>query len=71
MIIIDRLEGEFAVCEFNSEVTNIKRIELPQNVKEGDVLIKGSDGKYYVDTAETKKRKEKIEKKFLGLFTDD
>lgn len=43
--IIDRIEGEFAVCE-KEDMTfvNIPLSEIGQNVKEGQTLIKGGDG---------------------------
>lgn len=70
MIIIDRFEENFAVCEADNEIINIEKINLPRNAQEGDVLIKSADGKYYVDKAETKKRKENVENKFFELFGD-
>lgn len=46
--IVDRFEGEFAVCESinDNKVINVKRENLPVNVKEGNVLK--YDGKKYV-----------------------
>jgi len=40
-LIVDRFEGDFAVCENeNKEMINVCRSELPADVKEGDVLLK-------------------------------
>ncbi|NLZ47079.1 MAG: DUF3006 domain-containing protein [Clostridiales bacterium] len=64
MLIIDRIEEGFAVCELiigNKEETMIiiERSKLPADVKAGDVLAK-SKGEYIVDNEETKLRRERI-----------
>ena len=46
-LIIDRFEGNFAVCETeNKTFVNIPKSELPSLINEGDVLIQNADGKY-------------------------
>ena len=57
-VIIDRFEGDFAVCEKDDRsILNINRRDLPSDAKEGDVL--NVDGyKINIDTDETAKRKE-------------
>ena len=68
--IIDRFEGVYAVCETeNKEYINILKSELPQGIKEGDVLNCIND-KWNIDTATTKERKEKIKNKLNSLFVD-
>lgn len=68
--IIDRFEGVYAVCETeNKEYINIPKSELPQGIKEGDVLNCIND-KWNIDTATTKERKEKIKNKLNSLFVD-
>ena len=68
--IIDRFEGVYAVCETeNKEYINIPKSELPQGIKEGDVLNCIND-KWNIDTATTKERKEKIKSKLNSLFVD-
>lgn len=60
--IVDRFEGNFVLCENDrGEFINIKRKKLPQNTKEGDVLVQKGDS-FVIDIEETKKRKEYIEK---------
>jgi len=60
-LIVDRFEGDFAVCENeNKEMINVCRSELPADVKEGDVLLKMND-KYVIDTAATEERKKKYQ----------
>ena len=50
-IIIDRFEGNLALCE--------KEAQLPIGVKEGDVLVE-ENGSFSVDTEATYQRREKI-----------
>jgi len=61
-VIIDRFEGLYAVCEKEDRtMMDIKRINLPSGVKEGDVL--GIDyGIITIDRDETEKRRREIEK---------
>lgn len=55
--IIDRFENGFAICEDeNKKMTEIKKDDLPLNIKEGDV-INLIDGKFSIDSEETKKRR--------------
>ncbi|HHV71224.1 MAG TPA: DUF3006 domain-containing protein [Clostridia bacterium] len=66
--ILDRFEGDYAVCEDeNGRTTNLKRNELPSNVQEGDVLI-FEDGIFIIDKEETEIRKKEIEKLFNDLI---
>ena len=68
--IIDRFEGVYAVCETeNKEYINIPKSELPQGIKEGDILNCIND-KWNIDTVATKERKEKIKSKLNSLFVD-
>jgi arginine deiminase len=67
-VIIDRFEGNFAVCEKEDrKMLNIKRNKLPADVKEGDVLIIEGDI-ISIDVAETTKRKNAVNKLFSSLF---
>ncbi|KGG80460.1 pyruvate kinase [Caloranaerobacter azorensis H53214] len=66
--IIDRFEGDYAVIELeNLEVINILKDNLPQNAKEGDVVVI-KDNKYYIDIEETRRRNKQIEEFFKDLF---
>ena len=67
-IYIDRLEGEFAVCEEDNNMVKIKRSSLPEKAKEGDVLKIVECG-YEIDEEETKKRKEEIFKLQDDIFS--
>ncbi|WP_278294239.1 DUF3006 domain-containing protein [Caloranaerobacter azorensis] len=65
---MDRFEGDYAVIELeNLEVINILKDNLPQNAKEGDVVVI-KDNKYYIDIEETRRRNKQIEEFFKDLF---
>lgn len=67
-VIIDRFEGDFAVCEDeNRRMINIEKWRLPADAKEGCVLIINEDG-IDVDYAETMARKDKIRRMMDSLF---
>nr|WP_250160142.1 DUF3006 domain-containing protein [Caloranaerobacter azorensis] len=51
----------------NLEVINILKDNLPQNAKEGDVVVI-KDNKYYIDIEETRRRNKQIEEFFKDLF---
>ena len=57
-VVIDRFEGDFAVCEKDDRsILNINRRDVPIDAKEGDVL--NIDGDIInIDNDETAKRKE-------------
>ena len=62
MLIIDRIEGDFAVVETSNGLINIPRADLPTNAKEGDVLVLG------LDKNETEARKKRIDGMMNSLF---
>ncbi len=68
MIIVDRIEGAFAVCEMDDKsMQNIALSELPAGVKEGDVIAM-DNGTYVIDAKQTKERSERIAQKMNRLF---
>lgn len=61
--IIDRFEGEYAVCELpNGKMADIPKSAIPADAHEGDVII------ITIDKNETDKRKEKIDGLMNSLF---
>lgn len=61
-IIIDRFEGEFALCEIeNGKILNVPS-ELFLNAHEGDVFD------ISFNETETEKRKENVSKRLKNLF---
>lgn len=57
MYSIDRVEGIFAIAQSdNGDNIKIDKKDLPDNIKEGDIIEK-IDGLYYVNKTETEKRR--------------
>ncbi|AGK98513.1 DUF3006 domain-containing protein [Clostridium pasteurianum] len=67
-VIIDRFEGNFAVCEKQDRtMINIEKSKIPEESKEGDVL-NIVDGEISIDIEETNKRKKEIEELTKDLW---
>jgi len=67
-VIIDRFEGDYAVCEKeNHEMIDIRKDSIPKEAKEGDVLNIDED-KITIDVFETEKRKKRIYKLAKDLW---
>ena len=70
--ILDRFEGEAAIIEVsqgnNITYISIGKNKLPPKVKEGDVLIKLKDGKFFVDPKKTENRANTIKEKLDSLW---
>ena len=65
--IVDRIEGDLAVCERDDlEFFDIPLEKLPEGTKAGDCLV--FDGEWRIDSDETERRKARIEKKMRDLF---
>lgn len=59
MLIVDRFEGNKAVIEDGEKHIIIEKTDLPQEVKEGDVIIL-SEGRYTINKELTQKRRQEI-----------
>ena len=67
MLIVDRIESGFAVCEGEGGVfTRIPISELPLGVREGDCLRPDGDG-YIIDKEETARRRAALKSLFDRL----
>jgi hypothetical protein len=61
-VIIDRFEGNFAVCEKeDKQMLDIEKSKIPIIAREGDVLNITND-KITIDPEETRKKRREIEK---------
>ncbi len=60
MLIIDRFEEGFAVCDYNGELICVPISMLAKNAREGDVLRLNGDI-YEVDAEMTELRRKKID----------
>lgn len=65
--IIDRFEGDWAVCEIHDgnnndvETVNIEKVKIPKGCKSGDVICETADGKYIIDKEESERLKQEAE----------
>ncbi|MCR3761916.1 DUF3006 domain-containing protein [Clostridium felsineum] len=68
-LVIDRFEGEFAVCERpDRSMLNILKTRIPKGAVEGTVLNLYDDGNIKINIDETRKRKIDIQKLMSNLF---
>lgn len=65
---IDRISGNMAVCEDeNGDLVKLISSELPNGVKEGDILKK-QDGVWYKDETESSERRQAMKEKLNRLI---
>lgn len=69
MLVIDRFEGDYAVCECETgEFVRIRRGLIADDAHEGDILV-WTDSAYLVDSSQTKSRSRRVHQKLNRLFT--
>lgn len=69
-IIIDRFEGNYAVCETEEKkFIDIPKSDIPKGAKEGDVLSKTDNG-YCIEKTETETKREEVKKRMNRLFVE-
>ncbi len=70
MLIIDRFEGEYAVCEDSEteKCRQIPRVFLPRGAKDGDCLISDGHGGYLIDGQATLQRRARIQAMLEDLY---
>lgn len=69
MLIIDRFEGNYAIIENENEYYDIRKDKLPQNCREGDILIL-KDNVYTIDKEKTKLHRKFMRKLQCASFKD-
>lgn len=68
-MIIDRIEGEFAVVEISKgEFKNIPLARIAGNARDGAVLQADGQGNFFVDEEETARRQEHARSRLRSLF---
>ena len=69
MFTVEKIEDNIVVLEDRNKNTffNIEKNNLPNNIKEGDILDL-EEGKYIINEYSTKKNKEDIRNKFNSLM---
>jgi hypothetical protein len=65
--IVDRLEGEYAVCDKAGEMYNLKLCELPDDIVEGDFLM-FKNNKFEKDEKLKQKYIDKLKDRFNKLW---
>lgn len=69
MLIIDRFEGEYAVCEEeDGSFKKLPRLFLPVGCREGDCLVPQPGGAWQVDREATAQRRKKIQEMLRNLY---
>lgn len=69
MLRVDRLDEFFAVCEDrNGKLITLERANLPENLREGDCLVRTETG-WLVDEKATAERRKMLSRRFGRLFT--
>lgn len=67
-VIIDRFEGNYAVCEKeDGNMINIEKVKIGKNPKQGDILLI-TENEITIDEGATRNRKEEIEKLTKNLW---
>lgn len=68
-LIVDRFEGEFAVCEDEEgKIVNILKAKINISLSEGDVFEINESEEITLLADDTTNRKEKIQKMIKGLW---
>ncbi len=68
-LVIDRFEGEYAVCEDEEQrLVAVEIDELPPGVGEGSVLSISEEGKLLLNIEETERRRKRIAEKQRRIF---
>ena len=67
MIIVDRIEGDFAVVYFGGLRRDIPLSDLPEGVREGSVLVESTEG-WELDLSAEKERRQQISERTHRIF---
>ncbi len=70
MILVNRFEGEYAVCEENGSIINVDIRLFAENVQEGDAVAISQRGLYELDEGLTSALKQKAKELSDGLFSE-
>lgn len=70
MILVNRFEGEYAVCEENGSIINVDVRLFGENVCEGDAVVMSTRGVYETDEGLTNALKDKVRTLSERLFEE-
>lgn len=69
-MVIDRFEGNYAVCQTKKgEILHIKKTDLPLNASEGDFIIQRADGTFFAEKKAASIRVCKNRSRLAALFS--
>lgn len=68
--ILDRFEGQYAILEIGDKIEKIARQLVPEQAREGDILVYHNNERWVIDTKATLERKEQITKLAEQLWED-
>lgn len=69
MLVIDRFEKKFAVCEDEEKgIVNIPKYKLPLNCKEGDIIELDERDFYVVAAEKTEEKRQEMQDRLGKLF---
>jgi hypothetical protein len=68
MIVVDRIEGSYAVCETDTGFLNVRLADIEGRVREG-ALLNEKNGKYVVDEGATEERSRRMREKGEDLWS--
>lgn len=64
---VDRFEGRYVILEDeNGKIYDVLREELPEDIREGDIL-RDNGGYFFVDEEETAKQRKKLKEIFDNI----
>jgi len=67
-IIVDRIEGDIAICEQAGRMLEIPLTEISGLAQEGDLLYLDEGGYYHADAAATARRRAELTARFQSLI---
>ena len=69
-MVVDRIEGRFALVENFGEMIEIPLCQLPEDVREGDIL-RIENGEYIVDNISVEEQKEELFSRLENLLNKE
>ncbi|MCI6275601.1 MAG: DUF3006 domain-containing protein [Clostridium sp.] len=72
LYVVDRIEGNFALCEDEDGAMKAVSLEkIKGKLKEGVVLLEVSEESFIVDEKKTKEREEEVQDFMKGMWSDE
>lgn len=69
---VDRVEGNFAVCEKDDgDMRDISLEKIKGNVRDGVIILETCNGYFMVDEEMTKEREKEVQDFMKGMWSDE